>query len=301
MTQVTVPTTRTQGAPGARPGSRRSRAWVGLLPFVLFALLFLLLPVSFLVLGSLQDASGTLTLRNYTDLTRPDIVDAFRVTIEISLVTAIAGTVLGFLIAYAVILAGLPGWLRAPIVTFAGVASNFAGVPLALAFVFTLGQLGLVTVWIRQTFGINIYQQGFSLYTQTGLELVYLYFQLPLMILIIAPAIDGLKREWREAAENLGATSRQYWRHVALPILMPTLLGTGILLFGNAFGAQATAYQLTGGTIPIVAVKVGAQISGDVLHNVGLGYAMAMAMVGVMAVAIGLYLWLQRKAERWMR
>jgi putative spermidine/putrescine transport system permease protein len=161
--------------------------------------------------------------------------------------------------------------------------------------------LCMVTLFIRQTFGINIYQQGFSLFTQTGLELVYLYFQLPLMILIIAPAIDGLKREWREAAENLGATSRQYWRHVALPILTPTLLGTAILLFGNAFGAQATAYQLTGGTIPIVAVKIGAQISGDVLHNVGLGYAMAMGMVVVMSVAIGLYLLLQRKAERWMR
>jgi putative spermidine/putrescine transport system permease protein len=216
-------------------------------------------------------------------------------------VTAVAGAVLGFFIAYAIILAGLPGWLRAPIVTFAGVASNFAGVPLALAFIFTLGQLGIVTLWIKQTFGINIYQQGFSLFTQTGLELVYLYFQLPLMILIIAPAIDGLKKEWREAAENLGATSRQYWRRVALPILMPSILGTAILLFGNAFGAQATAYQLTGGTIPIVAVKIGAQISGDVLHNEGLGYAMAVAMIAVMGIAIGLYLWLQRKAERWMR
>jgi putative spermidine/putrescine transport system permease protein len=274
---------------------------LGTLPFLLFALLFLLMPVALLVAGSLHDNTGALTLQNYSDLARPDIVLAFRTTIEISLVTAVVGAVLGFLIAYAVILAGLPSWLRAPIVTFAGVASNFAGVPLALAFIFTLGQLGLVTLWIRQTFGINIYQQGFSLYTQLGLELVYLYFQLPLMILIIAPAIDGLKKEWREAAENLGASSRQYWRHVALPILMPSILGTAILLFGNAFGAQATAYQLTGGTIPIVAVKIGAQISGDVLHNVGLGYAMAMAMVVVMAVAIGLYLWLQRKAERWMR
>jgi putative spermidine/putrescine transport system permease protein len=299
---TTVATTaRTQEAPAARPGSRRSWAWVGLLPFLIFAGLFLLLPVSFLVLGSFQDASGAATLQNYADLSRPDIVQAFRVTIEISLVTAIAGTILGFMIAYAVILAGLPGWLRAPLVTFAGVASNFAGVPLALAFIFTLGQLGLVTLWIRQTFGINLYQQGFSLYTQLGIELVYLYFQLPLMILIIAPAIDGLKKEWREAAENLGATSRQYWRRVAFPILMPSLLGTAILLFGNSFGAQATAYQLTGGTIPIVAVKVGAQISGDVLHNVGLGYAMAMAMVAVMSVAIGLYLWLQKRAERWMR
>jgi putative spermidine/putrescine transport system permease protein len=301
VTHVAAPASSTQAAPSARPGSRRSRAWLGTLPFLLFALLFLLLPVAFLVVGSFQDAHDQWTLQNYADLSRPDIVLAFRTTVEISLVTAVVGAILGFLIAYAVILAGLPSWLRAPIVTFAGVASNFAGVPLALAFIFTLGQLGLVTLWIKQTFGINIYQQGFSLYTQLGLELVYLYFQLPLMILIIAPAIDGLKREWREAAENLGATSRQYWRHVALPILMPSILGTAILLFGNAFGAQATAYQLTGGTIPIVAVKIGTQISGDVLHNVGLGYAMAMAMVAVMAVAIGLYLWLQRKAERWMR
>lgn len=294
-------TATTQDAPRRRPGSRRSWAWLGLLPFLLFATLFLLLPVSFLVIGSFHDRSGALTLQNYAALSRPDIVLTFRTTIEVSLVSATAGTVLGFLMAYAVILAGLPRWLRAPLVTFAGVASNFAGVPLALAFIFTLGQLGLVTVFLRDNLGINLYQQGFSLYTQVGLELVYVYFQLPLMILIIAPAIDGLKRDWREAAENLGASPRQYWRHVALPILMPSLLGSTILLFGNAFGAQATAYQLTGGTIPILAVKIGAQISGDVLHDVGLGYAMAMGMVVVMAVAIGLYIALQRRAERWSR
>ena len=109
------------------------------------------------------------------------------------------------------------------------------------------------------------------------------------MVLIIAPAIDGLKQEWREAAENMGASPRQYWRRVALPILMPSILGTMILLFGNAFGAQATAYQLTGGTIPLVTIVIGAQISGDVLHNPGLGYAMAMGMVVIMAVSIGLY------------
>ncbi len=300
MTAVTA-TATTQDAPDARPGSRRSWAWLGILPFLVFSGLFLLLPISFLVIGSFVDRSGSLTLQNYADLSRPDIVLAFRTTIEVSLVSALAGTFVGFLMAYAVILAGLPKWLRAPLVTFAGVASNFAGVPLALAFIFTLGQLGLVTLFLRDTFGIYLYQQGFSLYTQVGLELVYVYFQLPLMILIIAPAIDGLKRDWREAAENLGASPRQYWRYVALPILMPSLMGAAILLFGNAFGAQATAYQLTGGTIPILAVKIGAQISGDVLRNVGLGYAMAMGMVLVMGVAIGCYIVLQRKAERWSR
>ena len=162
-------------------------------------------------------------------------------------------------------------------------------------------RVGVVTLFLRDTLHINIYQQGFSLYTKLGLELVYMYFQFPLMVLIIAPAIDGLKKEWREAAENLGASSFGYWRRVALPILAPSLLGAGILLFGNAFGAQATAYQLTGGLLPLITIDISNQISGDVLHNPGLGYAMAIGMVVIMSVAIGGYLLLQRKTERWMR
>ena len=214
--------------------------------------------------------------------------------------TAIVGGVFGFLLAYAVILGGLPKVLRDALMTFSGVASNFAGVPLALAFIFTLGQLGVLTLWLRGL-GINLYASDFTIYNKIGLEIVYLYFQFPLMVLIIAPAIDGLRPEWREAAENMGASSRQYWRRVALPILMPTLIGTIILLFGNAFGAQATAYQLTSGQIPLVPLLIGNQISGDVLHNPGLGYAMAMGMVFIMGGSIVIYTILQRRAERWRR
>jgi putative spermidine/putrescine transport system permease protein len=199
-----------------------------------------------------------------------------------------------------VILGGLPRFLRGALMTFSGVASNFAGVPLALAFIFTLGQLGIVTLFLKGV-GIDPYAEGFTIYSKIGLELVYLYFQFPLMVLIIAPAIDGLRPEWREAAENMGASSFEYWRRVALPILFPTILGSMILLFGNAFGAQATAYQLTSGTLPIVPVIIGAQISGDVLHNPGLGYAMAMGMVIIMGISIGIYTLLQRRAERWRR
>jgi putative spermidine/putrescine transport system permease protein len=195
---------------------------------------------------------------------------------------------------------GLPRAVGAAILTFSGVASNFAGVPLALAFVFTLGTRGMATIFLQDVFGFNL-REYFNLYTIAGLALVYLYFQLPLMILIIAPALEGLRKDWREAALNMGATPRQYWRHVALPILMPTILGTIILLFGNAFGAQATAFQLTGGTIPIAPVVIGAQIRGDVLGDPGLGYAMAMGMVVIMGVSILLYAWLQRRAERWQR
>jgi putative spermidine/putrescine transport system permease protein len=252
------------------------------------------------VVGSFQDNEGQTTLQNYADLVTPSVANAFRISIEVSLVTAIVGGIFGFLLAYSVILGGLPRVLRNALMTFSGVASNFAGVPLALAFIFTLGQLGLVTVFLKEL-GLNPYASGFTIYSKIGLELVYMYFQFPLMVLIIAPAIDGLRPEWREAAENMGASSAQYWRRVALPILFPTILGTMILLFGNAFGAQATAYQLTGGTLPIVPVIIGAQISGDVLHNPGLGYAMAMGMVVIMAVSIFVYTVLQRRAERWRR
>jgi putative spermidine/putrescine transport system permease protein len=301
VAQAATPLTA-PGAQDARPARRRPQmALLGVLPFFLFAILFLLLPIVFLVLGSFQDAQGRPTVQNYADLSTPSVANAFRSSIEISAVTALVGGLFGFLLAYAVILGGLPRFLRTALMTFSGVASNFAGVPLALAFIFTLGQLGLITAWLQTAFGFRLYDTEFTLYSKIGLELVYLYFQFPLMVLIIAPAIDGLKREWREASENMGASSWQYWRHVALPILTPSILGTIILLFGNAFGAQATAYQLTGGLIPIVPVVIGAQISGDVLHNTGLGYAMAMGMVVIMGVSIGIYSVLQRRSERWLR
>ena len=304
MNTVTAPSVARE-APRARPGRpRASLNLLGVVPFFLFSIGFMVLPVWFLVAGSVQDRQGQLTLQNYGDLTQALIFNAYATSIEISLVTAVIGGLFGFLLAYAVILGGLPRFLRSILMTFSGVASNFAGVPLALAFTFTLGFQGLLTKFLLTTFGLDLYsKQGlhFSLFSKVGLEIVYLYFQFPLMVLIIAPAIDGLRREWREAAENLGATSGEYWRHVAVPILTPTILGTIILLFGNSFGAQATAYQLTVGQVNIVTNLISAQISGDVLHNPGLGYAIAMGMVVIMAISIAGYSLLQRRSERWLR
>jgi putative spermidine/putrescine transport system permease protein len=273
--------------------------WLGLVPFLVFATMFLLIPTVYLIVGSFLDKSGQVTLDNYAGLGAEAPFNAYLTSIEISFVTALAGGIFGFLMAYAVI-AGGPRRFRSALMTFSGVASNFAGVPLALAFIFTIGRTGLVTA-LLVTLGFNPYDSGFTLYSKLGLEIVYFYFQLPLMILIIAPAIDGLKREWREASENMGASTWQFWRYVALPVLMPSLLGSMILLFGNAFGAQATAYQLTGGFINIVPILIGNQLTGDVLHNVGLGYALAMGMVAILGVTLIAYSFLQRRSERWLR
>jgi putative spermidine/putrescine transport system permease protein len=283
-----------------RPPRLQLGHWLGVVPFFVFSTLFLIAPTLILAYRSLEGTEGGLTLDNYRQLMSPAVISAYGMSIRISLTSAILGGLIGFLIAWAVSIGGLPRPFRTITSTFSGVASNFAGVPLAAAYIFTLGRVGLVTA-LFELFGIDLYRSGFSLYSFAGLTLVYMYFQIPLMVLVILPALDGLKREWREAAENLGATSVQYWRHVALPVLIPSILGTMILLFGNAFGAHATAYALTGGLFNLATLLIGQQISGDVLHNPGLGYAVAMGMVIIMALSIIIYSILQRRSERWLR
>ena len=278
-----------------------SWTWLGVVPFFAFAIAFLIAPAVFLLIGSFFDPQDHFTFKNFFDLFQQNILDAYWLSIQISLVTALGGGVLGFMLAYAVVLGGLPRFVRTGLMTFSGVASNFAGVPLAFAFIATLGRTGFMTALLRDILGVDIYQNGFSLYSFTGLSLTYMYFQLPLMVLIIAPALDGLKREWREASENLGAKPWQYWRYIALPILTPSLLGTMILLFGNAFGAYATAFALTGGTFGLATILIGRQIRGDVLQNPGLGYAVAIGMVVIMGLSILLYSWLQQRTARWLR
>ena len=276
------------------------RTWAGLLPFLLFAVAFMLLPAGTLLVGSFEDAQGGFSLRNIVHLFRPSILKAYLLTIEVSVVTAVGGGLFGFLLAYAVTLGGLPQGVRVFLTTFCGVASNFAGVPLAFAFIATLGRVGFVTVLLRTLLGVNLYDTGFNLYGFWGLSFTYMYFQLPLMVLVITPSLDGVRKEWREACENLGASRAQYWRYVALPILMPSLLSAVILLFGNAFGAYATAYALTGGMLDLVPILIGAQIRGDVLHDPNLGYALALGMVVIMTVSIIGSNALQRRSARWL-
>ena len=278
-----------------------SFAWLGIVPFVAFALLFLILPTLQIITGAFRSQGGGFTLDNIANLFQPSILAAYWISIRISVASALLGCVVGFLLAWAVVLGGLPERVRSPLMTFSGVASNFAGVPLAFAFLATFGRLGLVTLILRDWFGVNIYALGFNILSFGGLTLTYLFFQIPLMILIITPALDGMKREWREAASMLGASSFQYWRMVALPILWPSLLGTFALLFANAFGAVATAYALTGSSLSIVPILLFAQIRGDVLQDPHLGYALAFGMIVITGIANFIYIWLRTRAERWIK
>jgi putative spermidine/putrescine transport system permease protein len=280
---------------------RLSLDWLGAAPFILFALMFLILPTLYLVVGAFQNDRGEFTFENIVRLAEPSIISAYWISIRVSLASALIGALVGLAIAIAVARGGLPRWIRSSTLTFSGVASNFAGVPLAFAFIATLGRLGLLTVLLNVWLGVNIYTLGFNLLSFWGLTITYLYFQIPLMVLIITPAIDGLKREWAEAATTLGASTLQYWRMVALPVLWPSFLGTLVLLFANAFGAVATAYALTGSSLNIVPILLFAQIRGDVLHNPHLGYALAMGMIVITGASNLLYIWFRTRSERWLK
>lgn len=296
--------TETQVGPAYAPGRRALRqawTWVGVAPFLVFAAMFLILPTLILIVGAFQDAAGNFTLGNLGRLFQPTILSAYWISIKVSLASSLVGGLIGFFLAYAAIMGGLPRWIRPTLMTFSGVASNFAGIPLAFAFLATLGRTGLVTVLLIKYLHFNIYSTGFTILSFWGLTITYLYFQIPLMVLILTPALDGLKAEWREASSILGANSWQYWRYVGLPVLWPSILGTTLLLFANAFGAVATAYGLTGSSLNIVTILLYAQIRGDVLHDPNLGYALALGMILITGLTNGAYIILRTRSERWLK
>lgn len=287
---------------GQRSGSRNAGGGLSLLfigPFLAYVAAFLILPTLMLLVDAFAGKRGP-TLRYLRLLGQAQTVTAFRNSIELSALSALVGLLIGGLSAYIVLLPVMPRGLRSLVISFGAVAANFAGVPLAFAFIATLGSLGMITVWLR-AIGINLYNDGFSLYSLTGLVLVYAYFQIPLMIIVITPALTALKREWREAAENLGASSGDYWRHVGLPILLPSLLSAYILLFGNAFSAYATPYALTSGIVALVPVEISNVLSGNVMVSQQTGAALALGMILVMVLVMGVYFLIARRIGRWLR
>lgn len=275
--------------------------WIGVLPFFIAIILFLLYPALSILVRSFTDPSGKLTFQNILDLNQSTIRQAYWLTIQASLFTALMGGLAGFALAWAISLGRLPQWIRSGVLTFSGVASNFAGIPLVFAFIATIGQLGIVTKTLKDA-GISLYPT-FSLYSFWGLCLVYTYFQIPLMTLLILPALEGLRPEWQEAAANLGASRFEYWRLIAIPILMPSILGSMALLFANAFGTHATAFALIGGgggSNMIVSILVGNQFSTDTLGNPALGNALALGMIFIIGINIFIYSYLRRQSERWL-
>ncbi len=281
-------------------GFVRLRPWLGVLPFAMFVGAFLLWPSFSVFRSALQPVEGS---------TKPAMLEAISgqylgsilFSMRMSAITATLGMVIGTLVAIAVVSLDRMRGLRNLMVGYSAVAANLGGIPLAFAFVASLGMQGLYTKMLS-VIGIDLTDMGFKISDFSGIVIVYLYFQIPLMTLVMLPAVDGLKSTLREAAANLGASSRQYWKSVGIPLLTPSLLGGFLLLFANAFSAYATAYALSSRGSRLVSVQIRFYLQGNTITGKSnLGYALAAWMIIVMVVAMSGYLGLRRVSERWRR
>jgi putative spermidine/putrescine transport system permease protein len=296
------------GDPGARPGRsaisvlRRARTYLGIVPFAAYIAAGLGAPAVAIAIGAFQSSTnGGFTLFNIKTATRGVYLHGFETTLVVAVITAIVPGIVGFLVAYAIFTAKRGALLRRAVITASGVFAQFGGVPLAFLFIATLGTTGLATGWLT-AIGFNPTAHGFNLYTATGIVVVYMYFQIPLMVLVMLPALEGLRPAWREAANNLGAGWWQYWRYVGGPVLLPSFLGCVLLLFGSAFSAYATAEALTSGSVPLTAIQIGSFLNGNVLAGQqNVGKALGFGMIVIIAVVMVFYAVLQRRSARWLR
>ena len=290
-------------APAGTPVSvaRGLRRVAGVVPFGVYMALGLIAPLIAVAIGAFQAPDGGFTLSNVKTATHGVYLHGFSQSIQLSVIAAVLPGIFGLLIAYAIWSAKRGTVLRRVAITASGVFANFGGVPLAFLFIATLGSSGLATRWLADI-GFDPYQHGFSLYSLSGVIVVYMYFQIPLMVLVILPALEGLRPAWREAAANMGARTWQYWRYVGGPVLMPSFLGCVLLLFGSSLSAYATAEAMTSGTIPLTSIQIGSFLNGNVLPGQeNVGKALGLGLVIIIAVAMGVYVILQRRAARWLQ
>lgn len=285
-------------------GSRRlSLSWTGLAPFFIYTALFLFLPTAIILVGSLTDKDGNFTLVNFgpDGIAQSYLLRTLLASLQISAVSGLVGAVAGALLAYAVSTGNPRGVLRRTVTSASGVLAQFGGVTLAFAFIATIGPASFIYETMKDR-GVDFYANGVWLYELSGITLIYLYFQIPLMVIVFLPAVDGIRPQWREATESLGGNTWHYWRYVAGPLLAPSFLGCALLLFANSFSAYATAAALITQAGPIVPLQISNLLTSETGRaQPGLAKALALAMIVVVLVVMSLYTLLQRRTSNWLR
>ena len=281
---------------------RSGRALLGLTPFAVYVLLFLAIPTVLALGTGFFTEDGAFTFSNILGIFDPAVLATFGSSFWVSALTAVIGAVVGALVCYAMLGTRASGALRTLVDSASSVLAQFGGVMLAFAFIAAIGNQGLLTVWLVDTFGVDLYENGVWLYQVPGLIPVYVYFQVPLMIITFLPALEGLKSQWAEANATLGGTRFTYWTRIAGPVLAPSFIGSLLLLFANAFSSYATAAALISQGSQIVPLQIrSALISETVLGRENMAGALALGMIVVMVVVMWGYSVLAGRTSRWQR
>jgi putative spermidine/putrescine transport system permease protein len=267
-----------------------------LAPFFLVTVMFLVIPMALMVTSSFtSESTGTFTFDNYIEvLTNPFYSQSFLNSGMISIFSSVAGLLLAIIVSYA--MTNLPENIQDKLTVYINVAANFAGVPLAFAFIILLGNSGVFTLLLED---INLpFLGNFDLYSWQGLAITYLYFQIPLGILFIYPSLKKIRKEWKEAAFMLGASNWMYWRKVGLPSIMPSIAGTFVIMFANGMGTYETAYALTGSNVNLVTIRIAALVSGDIYARPIIGSTLAVLFAIIMIAILVLSQVLLKKVRR---
>ena len=263
--------------------------WLALLclvPFAVFFIVFQIAPLVWVLIHSVQSEESGWGMANFIKIFNSKFyLQAIQHSLEISFWSSLFGIVIAILGSYS--LRKVDSRLRNFVNAFANMTSNFSGVPLAFAFIILLGFNGSITIMLKQA-GII---EDFNLYSKTGLIILYTYFQIPLGVLLLYPAFDAVREDWRESASLLGASSWQFWRHIGLPVLTPALLGTFVILLANALGAYATVYALTTGNFNVLPIRIAAMVSGDISVDPNMASALAVILVGLMTLVTLVHQW----------
>ena len=277
-----------------------SWAWLGLVPFGAYVLLFLAVPTILAIGSGFFDGDGAFTWTNVAALVDPVVLNTFANSAWVSLLTAVVGAVAGALVCYAMLGMNPQGAVRQSVDAAAGVLAQFGGVMLAFAFIATVGAQGVITVLLRDSFGFDIFENGMWLYEVPGLIFPYIYFQVPLMVITFMPALAALKPQWSEANLTLGGTRLGFWTRIGIPVLAPSFLASLLLLFANAFSSYATAAALASQGSQIVPLQIRAALTSEtVLGRENLAGALALGMIVIVGVVMALYSLIQRRAARW--
>ena len=250
-----------------------------LVPFALFFIVFQIAPLTWVMINSLRSEEFGWGLANFSKIFNSKFyLQSIQYSLELAFWSSTFGIVIAVLGSYS--LRRVDSRLRNFVNAFANMTSNFSGVPLAFAFIILLGFNGTITLMLKQS-GII---QDFNLYSKTGLIILYTYFQIPLGVLLLYPAFDALREDWRESASLLGANGWQFWRHIGLPVLTPALLGTFVILLANALGVYATVFALTTGNFNVLPIRIAAMVSGDISLDPNMASALAVVLVALMTL-----------------
>ena len=250
--------------------------FAALLPFLILAGMFEILPVFTIIVKSFMPESGDpgFTLQNYINVfSKPLYLTAIKNSLIISVVSAVIGLAVAFVGGRAACEKG-----GRPKRIFMSVLN------LAFSFIILLGNAGVITI-LGRNLGIDAIAD-FPLYTVWGLMLTYVYFQIPLATLLLIPSFDSIRNEWKEAVSLMGGNSAVFWRRVGIPVLMPSILGTFSTLFANAVSAYATAYALLMNNFSILPVRISEQFTGDVVQRPQFGSALAVVLMLMMTLSI---------------